>query len=97
MPTMKRMLGSRAALALGIIESAHDISERKQAEEALWESEKFTRISASAQDAIVMMDSEGNISFWSEAPEAIFGYSSQEALSKGLQLQECEKRDHDFQ
>jgi PAS domain-containing protein len=39
MPTMKRMLGSRAALALRIIESAHDISERKQAEEALRESE----------------------------------------------------------
>ena len=40
MPTMKRMLGSRAALALGIIESStHDISERKQAEEALRESE----------------------------------------------------------
>jgi PAS domain S-box-containing protein len=54
-----------------------DITERKQAEEALRESEeKFRMISASAQDAIIMMDSEGNISFWNEAAQKIFGYSS---------------------
>lgn len=63
MPKMKRMLGSRAALALGIIESARDITERKPAAEVIRKSEeKFRKISASAQDAI-MMDSEGNISF----------------------------------
>ena len=58
-----------------------DISDLKRAEEALRESEeRFRSISASALDAIIMMDHEGNISYWNEAAEKIFGYSSQEAL-----------------
>jgi PAS domain S-box-containing protein len=46
--------------------------------------EKFRKISASAQDAIIMIDSEGNISFWNTAAERIFGHSSQEALGQEL-------------
>lgn len=55
------------------------------AEEELLESEeKFRKISASAQDAIVMMDSAGDISYWNPASERIFGYSNEEAIGKGL-------------
>ena len=62
-----------------------DITERKRAEEALLESEeKFRKISASAQDAIIMMAPNGNISFWNEAAERIFGYTDQEAIGKYL-------------
>ncbi|MCX7193195.1 MAG: diguanylate cyclase [Proteobacteria bacterium] len=46
--------------------------------------EKFEKISASAQDAIICMDNEGNISFWNHAAETIFGYAQEEALGKNL-------------
>ncbi|MBW2123824.1 MAG: response regulator, partial [Deltaproteobacteria bacterium] len=52
---------------------------------ALRESEeKFKTISASAYDAIVMMDTEGNVSYWNGAAERIFGYPRKEALGKEL-------------
>ena len=41
---------------------------------------KFIAISVPAQDAIIMMDDEGNISRWNEAAERIFGYSRKEAV-----------------
>lgn len=46
--------------------------------------EKFEKISASAQDAIICMDNDGNISFWNSAAEIIFGYTAQEVLGKNL-------------
>ncbi len=46
--------------------------------------EQFEKISASAQDAIICMDNEGNISFWNQAAETIFGYAQQEVLGKNL-------------
>ena len=62
-----------------------DISDRKKIEEALRESEeKFRTITASAHDAIIMMDSEGMVSYWNDAAERIFGYSSKEILGKDL-------------
>ncbi len=61
------------------------IIERKQAERALRDSEeKFKKISAAAQDAIVIMNNDGIISYWNEAAENIFGYVSQEILGKEL-------------
>ncbi len=52
---------------------------------ALRESEEiFKAMSASAQDAIIMIDHTGNISFWNAAAENIFGYSNQQALGKNL-------------
>lgn len=62
-----------------------DITERKKMEEAIGESEeKFRSISESAQDAIMMMDSNGNISYWNRAAEKIFGYTAEEAMGKEL-------------
>lgn len=46
--------------------------------------DKFEKISASAQDAIICMDNDGNISFWNKAAEKIFGYSQEEVLGKNL-------------
>ncbi len=46
--------------------------------------DKFEKISASAQDAIICMDNDGNISFWNKAAEKIFGYSREEALGENL-------------
>ena len=68
---------------IGIVEDFKDITTHKQAEVAVRESEeKFRSISASAQDCILMIDNEGNISYWNEAAERIFGYSKEEAIGK---------------
>ncbi|MCX6545906.1 MAG: PAS domain S-box protein [Acidobacteria bacterium] len=52
---------------------------------ALRESESRLRtITDSAQDAILMMDPEGRVSYWNPAAERIFGYSSDEALRRHI-------------
>jgi PAS domain S-box-containing protein len=67
----------------------------KEREELLRASEeKFRSISASAQDAIIMVDNEGNISYWNEAAERILGYSAQEALTKQCHSLMVPKRYH---
>lgn len=66
-------------------QNLYHIVQRKRMEHDLRESEeKFHQISASAQDAILMMDNEGKISFWNSAAERIFGYSAAEALGAEL-------------
>ncbi|MDZ7831486.1 MAG: diguanylate cyclase [Desulfobacterales bacterium] len=58
----------------------HGSSERK-----LGENESLVRaINESAQDAIVVMDAEGRISYWNPAAEHIFGYTSDEAIGQDL-------------
>jgi PAS domain S-box-containing protein len=44
--------------------------------------ERFRVMSASAQDAFIVVDDAGSISFWNEAAERIFGYSNQEAVGE---------------
>jgi PAS domain S-box-containing protein len=76
-------------VVFGIIQ---DITEQKQAEsqrqialEALGKSESLMRaITDSAQDAILMMDPMGCISFWNPGAEHIFGYTSKEAIGQNL-------------
>jgi PAS domain S-box-containing protein len=62
-----------------------DITDHKKAEEALRESEeKFRLITSSAQDAIVMADGQGRISYWNPGAERIFGYGEEEVIGKNL-------------
>jgi two-component system, sensor histidine kinase and response regulator len=62
-----------------------DITERKQAEDALHDSEiRMRSITDSAYDAILMMDQIGQISYWNPAAERIFGYTSAEAIGQNL-------------
>lgn len=73
--------------ATGKVVTFQDITEQKQAEEALGESEeKFRKISTLAQDAIIMMDSYGTITYWNEAAERIFDYTPDEAIGKDLHV-----------
>jgi PAS domain S-box-containing protein len=65
--------------------AVRDITRRKQAEDALQESETRMRaITDSAHDAIIMMDQNGQISYWNPSAERIFGYTSLEAIGQNL-------------
>ena len=60
-------------------------SQRETAIDALGKSESLIRtITNSAQDAILMMNPEGCISFWNPAAERIFGYTAEEAMGCNL-------------
>ncbi len=62
-----------------------DISERKKAELLLKESEeKFRTLTSSAMDAILMINHLGQLTYWNDASEKIFGYQSDEVIFKDL-------------
>jgi PAS domain S-box-containing protein len=62
-----------------------DITDRKRAEkEARWSEARLRGITDSAQDAIIMMDPQGTISFWNPAAQSILGYAAEEAIGKHL-------------
>jgi len=48
--------------------------------------ETVHKITDSAQDAILMMNPKGRISYWNPAAERIFGYTQAEALGQNLHL-----------
>ncbi len=59
----------------------------KTAEENLRESEERARaITNSARDAIIVIDNNGNVSFWNPAAERILGYTASEVI--GINLHE---------
>ncbi len=55
------------------------ISDNLQASE-----ERFKKISANAQDGIILLNHEGLVSYWNKAAENIFGYSKQDIMGKDL-------------
>lgn len=62
-----------------------ELIRREKAEQALMESEdKFAKISTSAQDAIIMIDNKGMITFWNRAAEKMFDYTKEEVMGKDL-------------
>ncbi len=62
-----------------------EIYERGEAQETLKESEEtLKKITSSASDAIIMIDSSGSTTFWSPGAEAIFGYKSHEVMNKDI-------------
>jgi PAS domain S-box-containing protein len=59
-----------------------DITARKQAD--LEKQSVLQAITKSAQDGIVMLDINGNISFWNDAAASIFGFMQDEIIGKKL-------------
>jgi len=58
-----------------------DITDRKQAEEALRSSEeKYRSIAESAAEAIIAADSDGNVISWNKGAETMFGYTAGEMI-----------------
>lgn len=74
----------------------HDITAKKQFQDALLDSEKRLRlVIESALSAIVIMDSYGIIIDWNRQAEHIFGWSQPEALGKRLDVLIIPSRFHD--
>lgn len=70
---------------VGASKIARDVTERKNAEEALLESEGMARaIIDTALDAFIQMDEAGHIIGWNQQAEAIFGWSRDEAVGRSL-------------
>ena len=62
-----------------------DVTQQKEAERLLRTSEARLRaITDSAQDAILMMDPRGAVTYWNPAAESILGYRKNEALGRNL-------------
>lgn len=90
------VLRDTAGYITGTLSSGEDVSERRQAEIALREREAILHnITEAAQDAIVMMEPAGRISFWNPAAEHIFGYTREEALGRELHPLLAPERYHD--
>lgn len=65
--------------------TCHDVTGINRMHDAVRASEeKFHTIANSVKDALIMVDHEGKITFWNLAAEKTFGYSSKEALGKGI-------------
>ena len=62
-----------------------EIAERRRTEEQLRRSEeRFSVMANSAQDAIMMMDPEGRITFYNKTAETVFGWTAAEVVGKDL-------------
>ena len=82
---------------LGYRGAAMDVTEQKEQQEAVKASERKLRaLAESAYDGIIMIDTSGNVSFWNEAAEQIFGYEESEVLGKNIHdlVTPTEIRDH---
>ncbi len=62
-----------------------DITKQKLIENSLRESDiRLNAIAGSANDAIIMIDQFGNISYWNPAAEFILGYTAAEVMGRNL-------------
>lgn len=72
----------RPVRAIGVV---HDLTEQRAAEEEQRKTdEKYRTITASVQDAIVMINAAGLVTFWNPAAERIFGYCQAEVLNRDI-------------
>ncbi|WP_291323309.1 ATP-binding protein, partial [Desulfonatronospira sp.] len=68
-----------------ILKLNNELDERRRAEESLRESQvRMQAVTDSAQDAIIMMGPDGEISYWNPMAESIFGYTAEEVMGKSL-------------
>jgi PAS domain S-box-containing protein len=68
---------------ISVMSQVIDISERKQAEEARWESEKWYRaLVENASDLVYRADKEGHFTFINRAALTITGYEERELIGK---------------
>ena len=84
---MKLPLRDNTGNIIGTFGISRDITEWKNAEEALKQSEeRFRSLTQYANDAIITSDLRGGILGWNKGAEKIFGYQENEILGKSLNL-----------
>lgn len=84
---MKMPLFNNNGNIIGTFGISRDITKQKYAEETLKHSEeRFRSVAHSANDAIVTIDSDGNILGWNRGAENIFGYKETEIIGEPLNI-----------
>ena len=67
------------------LENSQLFEQLRKAEAELRTSEaRFYSLASTALDAIILIDNDGNVSFWNDAATRIFGYTNQEVSGKYL-------------
>ncbi len=85
--TKKQLINGLAELRRRIAEMEASGTERKRAEEALRESEaKLRSMLQMANDAIISINSSGNITLWNKAAQEMFSYTKEDVLGKPLTM-----------
>ena len=70
---------------VGAIESIRDVTEQRQAQEALRQSaEKYRELVENANSIILRMDDAGKVTFFNEFARGFFGYSEEEIVGKNV-------------
>ena len=88
-------VGLLLVVVVVLIRAGREARTRLEFQDALIENEaRFRGIVDSAQDAIILMDHQGRISFWNRAAERIFGYPKVEVLGRDLHALLAPKRFH---
>lgn len=79
----------------GVVCVAQDISDIKEAERELrLNEEKFRSITTAANDAIILMDENGIITYCNHAVSSLFGYKTNELIGKDLHQTLAPKKYH---
>ena len=83
----KKLLGDIDARKRVEKQLKQEIAVSKSLGQSLRESEeKFRTIGVAAQDAIIMVDNDGLVSFWNDAATQILGYAEDEMMFKNFHL-----------
>ncbi len=81
----KQLKRDEGGTVTDVLSSARDITEQKRKDERLQQiEESWLAITESTQDAILMMDPEGRVSYWNRAAEGMFGHTRVEAIGQNL-------------
>ena len=86
-----------SVIILSFLIAFYTLKQTALAENLLNESEeKFRTISTSVKDALIVLNNDGNITFWNNSAEAIFGYTAEEVLGRELHPLMAPKKYHDL-
>ncbi|MBF0283833.1 MAG: PAS domain S-box protein [Magnetococcales bacterium] len=82
---------------LGVVyNAAGQVREREHMQRRLQTSEaRFRSMADVAQDAMIVIDGEGRITFWNRAAERIFGFGEAEVMGRGMHDLLAPERFHD--